>query len=993
MKKILFILLLTTVNNGYAQDDGIRATNVLMPEAYTFKFNSAGSVDYHGDYSASIPLMTVPGRGGMDYSINLSYKSGITTDQRATWVGLGWNLNPGSITRVVNGIPDNITGFMFPNAVTENGAIVNYDATAGTGGWQFPDKDYLDFFLVNIPGLVSGLVVPVAADGDSTPDYVFQEYNGWSIGFGSGTTFNRLHVPAINSPGTEYTDIGFIHLRDPNGNVYVFGLPLRSEMVWYNPAPYFLPRFIIEYVSSWQLTSILSPDFSMANYNNGDLIPSENAGTWVKFEYNYPYNGNNARVRNIRPLYFDRAAGYGDGNHKDPFGLLTQTTYLSKIITPTHEAVFETTPRVDISFLSPYSTAYAQMTGVIGDYTNSPNGTTGTFIKPLRLDRIKLYRRFPTSTFTNHQVEFKYAATGQELCRYGYSLTVNGIALNGIGKTTLKEVVIGGESSGHLYRFKYTDEIDGFNPVYIATPDPRVGLSSPIQAIEKHEGSSYATEAFNGTTYYRARSGRMGFLFALASELSGASAVIQNTKAAAAWSLRTIEYPTGAVDTIVYELDDFDKATDQSHSSLSQHPGWWDNFAPDESGLRVAHISSYDPITAEARKTIYQYEGGHLPGLPISFLRNQNAWVGVDQLRAFLFGYSSSEVEYRLVKTLFADGSRSETRYTSVEDAFGAYDQQTASYNYILVQDRGCSRGKPLYTHHYDSNNRLTSRQSNTYVNTKLYSGYPPPDLMLAMDPNNWSYYVGGKRLSECWTIKRVIDSTYQYELDVTGAQYVPQIGVTNYAYNNYMQITFQNVLLRNSRLQTTYGYVHEMGLAESGTFKTKHILNSLGYKKTVETKNNTSITRSHTLYSWAQFNGDYRIDTVYTWMDVNQDLTADEGEWVPLKTVLSYDDYGNPLSIKDANGTVSNFEWSATYQNSKLTKLSTVVGGIELTRRYTYNVLLLPDSQEDENGQKTTYLYDAVGRLISVKGPNNETLKSYIYNFKNTGTILGGGY
>jgi hypothetical protein len=50
----------------YSMEDGIRADNVVLPEAYKFQFHSAGSVDFHGDYTANIPLMTVPGRGGLD---------------------------------------------------------------------------------------------------------------------------------------------------------------------------------------------------------------------------------------------------------------------------------------------------------------------------------------------------------------------------------------------------------------------------------------------------------------------------------------------------------------------------------------------------------------------------------------------------------------------------------------------------------------------------------------------------------------------------------------------------------------------------------------------------------------------------------------------------------------------------------------------------------------------------------------------------------------
>lgn len=58
-----------------------------------------------GDFNYNIPIMDVGG-----YPLNLSYDSGITMDQEASWVGLGWNLNIGQINRQVRGLPDDFKG-------------------------------------------------------------------------------------------------------------------------------------------------------------------------------------------------------------------------------------------------------------------------------------------------------------------------------------------------------------------------------------------------------------------------------------------------------------------------------------------------------------------------------------------------------------------------------------------------------------------------------------------------------------------------------------------------------------------------------------------------------------------------------------------------------------------------------------------------------------------------------------------------------------------
>lgn len=72
-------------------------------------FTPAGTSDmvdlFSGDFKYNIPLLDVGG-----YPINISYNSGITSDQEASWVGLGWNLNVGAVNRNMRAIPDDFKG-------------------------------------------------------------------------------------------------------------------------------------------------------------------------------------------------------------------------------------------------------------------------------------------------------------------------------------------------------------------------------------------------------------------------------------------------------------------------------------------------------------------------------------------------------------------------------------------------------------------------------------------------------------------------------------------------------------------------------------------------------------------------------------------------------------------------------------------------------------------------------------------------------------------
>ncbi|MDR3715178.1 MAG: hypothetical protein P4L51_20380 [Puia sp.] len=77
------------------------------PEASSFK--SVGTDNlvnlFTGDFNYSVPLLDVDG-----YPVNLFYNGGIGMEQEASWVGLGWNINPGSVSRNMRGVPDDFDG-------------------------------------------------------------------------------------------------------------------------------------------------------------------------------------------------------------------------------------------------------------------------------------------------------------------------------------------------------------------------------------------------------------------------------------------------------------------------------------------------------------------------------------------------------------------------------------------------------------------------------------------------------------------------------------------------------------------------------------------------------------------------------------------------------------------------------------------------------------------------------------------------------------------
>ena len=86
-----------------------------QPEVQSFQpVGTSDMVDnFTGDFKYNIPLMDIEG-----YPINIAYQSGITMDQEASWVGLGWNINPGVINRAMRGIPDDFDGDIIKKEVS-----------------------------------------------------------------------------------------------------------------------------------------------------------------------------------------------------------------------------------------------------------------------------------------------------------------------------------------------------------------------------------------------------------------------------------------------------------------------------------------------------------------------------------------------------------------------------------------------------------------------------------------------------------------------------------------------------------------------------------------------------------------------------------------------------------------------------------------------------------------------------------------------------------
>ncbi|MBS1687471.1 MAG: hypothetical protein JSS96_02005, partial [Bacteroidetes bacterium] len=101
---LLFVMVFELVEPNRAL---ALTTGPSQPEVQAFEpVGTTDMVDmFTGDFNYNIPLLDVEG-----YPVNISYHGGVGMEQEASWVGLGWNINPGEINRTVRGVPDDFNG-------------------------------------------------------------------------------------------------------------------------------------------------------------------------------------------------------------------------------------------------------------------------------------------------------------------------------------------------------------------------------------------------------------------------------------------------------------------------------------------------------------------------------------------------------------------------------------------------------------------------------------------------------------------------------------------------------------------------------------------------------------------------------------------------------------------------------------------------------------------------------------------------------------------
>lgn len=221
----------------------VGATVAPSPYSMVDYSDQSGSVDLStGDMALSIPTISVPGiDGGLSYDVSLNYKSGITVDEVPSQVGLGWNLNLPTISRVVQGVPDDYSGETDNLHVYEKGTIkALYSESVKRKDWSsfflsmgrtllyaaLPGGSFAEF------GIQVGMSLPSFATG--VPTYYEQvvnaeEYSTTDHYYSSNGFFYLSQDPYSNSP-----DNNDYYLEINNPDMFYVNSPVYSGALTYS---------------------------------------------------------------------------------------------------------------------------------------------------------------------------------------------------------------------------------------------------------------------------------------------------------------------------------------------------------------------------------------------------------------------------------------------------------------------------------------------------------------------------------------------------------------------------------------------------------------------------------------------------------------------------------------------------------------------------------------------------------------------------------------
>ncbi len=923
----------------------------MQPEVWHFVGPIPATVDNKGDLNLNIPILKVPGTNGLDFEITFTYKAGILYHQTASWIGLGWNFDPGSITRDVQG---NIK-FESPCPGVPPTCIYGVDYERLETRFYAPDQYY-----ITLPGkgtFPMGRTTLSSFNDPNGNDYIhpyngqfgfyIENYKPYKIEYELSSPQDGVwwdDYPGItikyNHDINEYEqDVKTFIITDDDGIRYIFSKPsLGLYKDYLDPS---VPPSEYAYPNVWRIVGIAGPDYSgNLDLLKEDVVPYEDSGLenyidWIKFEYS-SFSGELINS-----------------------SMLIQNAYLTKIITPTHYAEFILDNRddIDLKFFPDIESGYNDISS---HYK--------------RLKEIRLYTKNGTLVKTVQLI-------------HDYELGESNNDSNN-GKLTLKRIVFNSYNYEILpgYDFEYVDYnpswsylkedfyYDGYG-YYNDQSDPKFGIDkNPEDAkawsLKKTTYPSGATEEYEYENDYIDDTGDLTF------------ASLYDPGDGTGFQWRT-EY---------FNFDDV----------------WGPYTYRRQGGIRVTQITRTDGM-GNNQVIQYSYGPGHTSCVPPPKMVPWLQWEGSQVIyrnEYVINNRGERGVFYEWVKATYSDGSEVIRYYVPGDQATADYWRQK-----VLISSFGTY---PIWLYHSNNNNfiwgQITKQVINRgdyretieyqYDNFYRYIGilFPQHGIQYGETFYIWQYHSFLNQHTT--TAEQISQPTTKQQIVVNRTQ----LPLTR-------QVKSETTTTGEREVKREFTYAHEIYNQTDGMLERNRLTDMAQIDLYFQDRMDAIpqfILEASDIYTYHQV-PKWPNDLETVWkvrehyqLNTEEELTAPpafnnwnggntpDPRWQKKYRIVQYK-YGKPIVVEDANGeqlelfygdNTKNLVNSDT-QNDFAHNYLTGVRLNNLEKEFDYDTRFLRmNKYTDESDNVFEHIFDNFGRLTGVKDAYQALTHEYAYEY-----------
>ncbi|MGH1363309.1 MAG: scabin-related ADP-ribosyltransferase [Calditrichia bacterium] len=924
----------------------------MQPEVWSFATPAEGNVDSKGDLHLRIPVLTVPGSPGRSFEIEFSYRAGIRYHQTASWLGLGWNFDPGSITR-------DVKGNLISNGVHYGVDRVDDPSTAA----QMPDA-----FFVNLPGI--GTIpmgrATVAGFNENT------NVKSFRAPYNASKFYLETHLPyKIETlitdrenhpwPGESYHPLlpgkyitRFMITTDENVR-YVFGNPTVAAFRSFSGLAQ-----TIYHPNAWRLLAIAGPEYhgdiglllqkpDAQPASAADIYSAlESLADWIRFDYG-----------------FDENEPVAIGNSGPEQAI--ENTYLRFITTPSHRAEFITVAdRKDADLV----------------YARNNTEDISRFYR--RLKHIELATR---SGEVNQIVEMNH---GNSLSDYVLGKGASG----GIsrGKLTLH---------GFFYRDPAGETLPGYDFVY-----PEVG-----SAGNPEWSFNPSHHYYDGLGYYNDMP-HPGSGIDTNPNDAAAWSLRKMVFPTGGWesyrySNDQIDQQDVRIDRVRYNLS---TGQHQYDEMVFDFDAWPAGGSRRQGGVRVTRITRSDGM-GNAEYSEFSYGPGTIGCMPSRLLPFVNShFIEPNAFRAVNRG--EQDVVYEWIRRAWSDSSSVKTYYQSNSSCrtilfqSPVYSERWVAFAGAIGMPAGAVRSAIVRSTAREGQlttsadfNYLTSAskaalvldladllpykayawQTSSYIIEEKQKEFYNPDVVRAKT-------ILREYIEETGQLKRETISTPEWKIDkqLRYAWQIPEYGGNSWETEQITGMRSRNQLAALAE-ETAFSKNNRLGVTSlHGTYRQT-------WRETpeIDSKKGEAPTawRLYERYDLAA-PGDLAFPPEFNAWEVDE---MPGTHWQLGFRVLEYSN-GNRVLFEDGRGeelalfygnNENNFSNLAHHQEFGHAYLTGISMAGQVFRAYDYNQSSLNmESVEDENGIVTRYNYDSFSRLTTIKDRSGRIISKHSYSY-----------